>query len=512
MLFISRQCIAFMQSRAQSAIEFMSVYAVVLLVIAIMIAVLVFFINIPRTVLPVECTYFNTFTCADAVLAVNGTHGATLLVDSVDSVPGVINVSEFRAFLSFQNSKPGYCVPNMAQQGQTIYCVANFNFTPSISQTYFGTFDIYANYCAASPAALLSVPCPANKNYTFAGNIRVQPSSLVLKGVNTTTNGNATGLYVPISVANNNGGSAAPAHFQEEITFDPQSYALLERPDLGNIRFYYGSRELYSWCESGCSSTSTSVVFWVKMPVAVPPGKNRTVEMYFLPFTATYTGKYAGEAPQLSPTYGEYDNGAQVFSEYWNFQGTTLPTGMVAVLDGGSVTVNDGLTLAPGSGFTDVYYNFNITTPSVAEAYVRSDSASDAAVFFSTNGIALTPSTGANIYNGYLGGYSSGSTLAVWKDTNGFYSGLASGGGSTYPSIISLLWGGTGNEIAESNYGGAISSTDSTFPVGSGYYVGLTSYNHGTSPSATYTWLRVRMYPPGGIMPVTTFGNVVTVA
>ena len=50
-----------------------------------------------------------------------------------------------------------------------------------------------------------------------------------------------------------------------------------------------------------------------------------------------------GEAPQLSPTYAEYDDGASVFSFYDNFAGTSLNTSKWTY---GSLTpdVNDGLT------------------------------------------------------------------------------------------------------------------------------------------------------------------------
>jgi hypothetical protein len=36
---------------------------------------------------------------------------------------------------------------------------------------------------------------------------------------------------------------------------------------------------------------------------------------------------YLGEAPQLSSTYAQYDNGKYVFVDYWNFAGTNFPSG-----------------------------------------------------------------------------------------------------------------------------------------------------------------------------------------
>src|SRR5208337_55499 len=48
-----------------------------------------------------------------------------------------------------------------------------------------------------------------------------------------------------------------------------------------------------------------------------------------------------GEAPQLSSTYGQYDNGANIFLSYFN--GNTNPS---------SFTVSPGFTLAQATGVT----------------------------------------------------------------------------------------------------------------------------------------------------------------
>jgi len=56
---------------------------------------------------------------------------------------------------------------------------------------------------------------------------------------------------------------------------------------------------------------------------------------------------YVGEAPQLSSTYGQYDNGNYVFLFYDNFAGTSLNTSKwnEGYNTGGSITVHNGLTI-----------------------------------------------------------------------------------------------------------------------------------------------------------------------
>ena len=75
---------------------------------------------------------------------------------------------------------------------------------------------------------------------------------------------------------------------------------------------------------------------------------------------------YAYYANSLLPSYGQYDNGSNVFYYYWNFSGTSLPSGWTANLNGGSYSVNNGLTIttsSSASGNLGMMYNLS-TIPS----------------------------------------------------------------------------------------------------------------------------------------------------
>ena len=337
--------------RGQSAVEFLSVYGFVILVIAIAIAVLVLFMAIPKTILPTQCTFLSGFSCVDGIYTINSTAGTNsiLLISATDMQPGIVNISSFKGYIDFHESTSGYCVPSVATEGQKVYCIANIGVTPSFGSVYFGTFDIYANYCTPSSSNFYTTKCPSDSNYTYGGNIRTQTVKLAF-GKNSNTQINIT----------NSQKSAVPAHFQQLISFNPSGYVLYERPDLGNIRFYYKSKELYSWCESNCSSYATgNAIFWVRLPVAISPSHNLSISMYILPLTVGYSDQYAGEAPQLScpnpadtagcATYGKYDNGANVFNNYWNFAGTSLPSSFTTA-GSGSYSQNDGITVSSSSG------------------------------------------------------------------------------------------------------------------------------------------------------------------
>jgi hypothetical protein len=96
---------------------------------------------------------------------------------------------------------------------------------------------------------------------------------------------------------------------------------------------------LYAWTQDANSSV---MQVWVKMPF-----DTSTIYLQVLPSfenVLSATG-YTGEAPQLSPTYGEYDNGASVFVHYNNFAGTTLPSDYYVTSNGGTYSVNNGVFL-----------------------------------------------------------------------------------------------------------------------------------------------------------------------
>ncbi len=150
-------------------------------------------------------------------------------------------------------------------------------------------------------------------------------------------------IYVPITLTNNQS-FQTPIGFQQKIVFNAQPYVTYESWDLGNVRFYDDEgNPLYSWLESGGLS-STSVTIWVKLDQPIPAHGSITIKMKFLKPGTEFDGKYAGEAPNLTQPYGEYDNGSKVFFNYQNFSGTTIPTGWyVGNVNGGDPTINNGI-------------------------------------------------------------------------------------------------------------------------------------------------------------------------
>lgn len=302
----------------------------------------------------------------------------------------------------------------------------------------------------------------------------------------------------------NSQSSSAPANFQQMIVLDAVKYSSDEAVNLGNIRFYEGSQELYSWCESGCTNTSSQAVFWVRLPNGIGPGSSVNLAMKFLSVSTNYDGNYAGEAPQLSAQYGEYDNGANVFPIlYQNFAGTSTPSGWTK---GGNIIQDNGITMPTGlqsNPYMRTTASYGLNSSQVLDAMVNSGG---------------TPNGYASVFVGYwnsdftivAGYYINGDLGATpdWVQTGGGSSTV----GSLRPTIdeyhvFTTYWPSSSSATFSYDYG--TSETLSTHvpaaaaPIGIGY-----DYGSDSNPNPqTMQWVRIRAYPPNGVMPGVSFSK-----
>jgi len=320
--------------------------------------------------------------------------------------------------------------------------------------------------------------------------------------------------YVPINVINYNAISGTGTNFQQLINFTPSAYSSNEASNLGNIRFYQGGTELYSWCESGCSSSSSNANFWVLIPGGLASGASNPanriqINMTFLSLGSGYDGVYAGECPTCSgATYAQYDNGASLFGFYDNFYGSTLSSSKWSTGGGSAtVTVSNGLTISGSSTGIWLYGKISSNTQ-IFEAYISS---ATSGIMQVRAGYSLTQGQQTNYDSvsdfGYVGtNYQIESALAGLPVTN---SNLP--GGLTVPYIQSFAWTSSGYQTAWINYASQITGSTNTNLYSyssSSYPTMLVTYATPGSYSTTMNWVRVRQYPPGGVMPSVTLGSI----
>ena len=480
--------------KGQSAIEFLSVYGFMFIVLGVVIAILVFFSAIPNNIIPSQCSPFGGLNCLGAFYYSNVSKGYSLVIlrlSNAQSVP--VNIISANVIVNtIDYAAAGNCTPAYVQPGQQFMCQIEFprSLNPYISAK--ANYFISLQFCSQALSLQNKSNCDLySDNVIYGGAISATVTPISIH-------------YLPITLANS---QSTPANtpFQEMISFNSISsgYDSYESANITNIEFTTGPRaqgaQIQAWIESGASSHAANTVVWLNLPFTIPAGASNTIYMNFLPFPIVSSSGPTGMAPQLSPTYAEYDNGADIFTNYWNFAGTSLP-GSFITAGTGSYSQNDGITVTASSTV-----NYEIIA-SVSPGSILVDSLME-----------LTSSTNGNIEVGYGGGSSTytlddGYTLNfatgynnLYKYVSGTSSVIATGSQTLTTAVYSLALSTTPSQIGYQNYASVGSATDSSLSLSNFHQFAIGAASSG---SIQLTWLRTRAYPPGGIMPSATFGSV----
>jgi len=271
--------------------------------------------------------------------------------------------------------------------------------------------------------------------------------------------------------------------------------------NLSNLRFVYNGQFVPAWLESINNGTAT---IWIKMPVSIPANSSITLNLYVNP-NLNFDDVYWGEAPQLSSTYAQYDNGASVFSFYDNFAGTSLNTNKwttVSAPPSGTITVNNGVSLINTGN--NVYYvsSTSFTAPYVIDMGGTLGIEADNGPWFDLESTTSTANTG------YLWATRGSSASSVgdqlFTDSNGSYGSFATASGYSGTSNFAIytledIGGSSGTIDTFVNYSSWLSGASTSF-THSGYFSPFRHYNN-NSPVSIFYWVRSRAYPPNGVMP-----------
>ncbi len=326
--------------------------------------------------------------------------------------------------------------------------------------------------------------------------------------------------YIPITLSNQQN-IGTTTDFQQMIYFNPSTYSNYLYKNLSNIEFTsgspagtYGGTPLYSWIESGASSSASNTVIWVNLGgnVIGASGSNSntiTIYMNFLSDNSPIDLGISGYAPELwcqsscfQNTYGQYDNGYNIFPFYDNFKILNLSKWSENNnAQPGAFQINNGLTMnslydptfaattltsyAPiwTAGTTlDIYGKYGKI---IENAYASLGLGNQFSMIYGLFGINnpymyLYGSSG-NIETNYPTG--SGSPIP----TNGIY------------SVMRI----PGNIISMFNYSNQYSILN-TYSASYPYYF-ISGYE--VEPS-TFYWVRSRSSPPNGVMPQFSLGSI----
>ena len=323
-------------------------------------------------------------------------------------------------------------------------------------------------------------------------------------------------LYVPITITNSQN-VPTPAPFQQMLTIDSAAYSNDINNAWSNVEFTTGpgatGTPLQAWVESGASNTVSSTIVWVNLPSGIGANSNTVIYMNFMQSNVMSSSGPTGEAPQLSSTYGQYDNGAEVFLYYnvnptstvgWAISGTA---GQTSSATSGSHFATTNALYANSANGDYLYTSMPSLTSNIIISYdVYTTGLGN--MFFLVNSAGAGQMTRLDGRGGNPSGLATTSSWTSWNVPSGIqesadtwykYDTIVSGT-SAYAYIGSIS-----NNLA--TYGTATSSSAFTI-ADNGNYIGLVGDALGSSYITYWNGMVIRAYPPSGAMPSASFGSV----
>jgi len=329
-------------------------------------------------------------------------------------------------------------------------------------------------------------------------------SLILLVGLsNAQTLPSGTVYYQNISIGSWSGASSQ--YVQQMINITESNYpsgALVYNGNTANFEFTYANGTVVpAWIEANNSGVIT---IWVNI--------TNTTSNIYLDFFNTTTNTLSssgttgiGEAPQLSSTYAQYDDGASVFNNYWNFAGTTLPNGMTCT-SGGTCTVNNGVSISGNSNSctaTGMQSSSTYSAPIALDWYGGGGSSATNGGAYISFGFADTSNWASGICGTPMGALQAGNTASYLNVERGSTTTQTNYASNPVQKAVYTILASTSAVTSYMNYINSYTATASS-PITDniGFFLQV---NSGTE---TLTWLRTRAYPPNGVMPSVSFSSV----
>ena len=330
----------------------------------------------------------------------------------------------------------------------------------------------------------------------------------------------STLYFIPLDVA----ASSAANNAQLMLSFPASAYSSYLSGNLQNIYVYngLGAYSVNAWIEGNILNeqqttnlnTAADVVIWIEDPSANDMSTSSSTN-YCIGVGSTGTNFLAnanakiGEAPQLSGTYGQYDNGASVFQLYNDFKssysGWNVNSGTTATASGGLALSLGGTPPAFGWLGASNAINQYPNLPFITEAYMEQTNAVDEIGFGGS--VTSTPASSTDQFNpAMLESDNSGVAAWYYGETSAWIAPIASGISQSTFYIWQLAATSSAQigSLITTSYASPVITHTEAAEILSPFYVTLGGGAAGAT-SLTY-WVRTRTYPPGGVMPTAIYG------
>ena len=558
-------------AKAQSAMEYLMTYGWAILIIAVVLAALDFLgVFNGNTFIGSSCLATPGYLCSNPVMTANA-NGPNLLSFNFEQDTGQTIYDVSFACSASSNSSTG--MPNANTANVFQFATSAISSGSQLNISGMQCYGSNANLFQDNPIGTVFsgtlwiqyTTVPASTNYQYAKIAKITakveslsssvsslgaPSAPGFSGPQTTPSnilyyapirisnpGGPTptsvpsGIvsYVPITITN---GANVPtsAPFQQMINITESQFPNITYSNtIANFEFFTQSGTVIpAWIES---NDSGKIITWVNLPTAIPASSSVTIYIGFAPKTTNLLSSSGttgiGEAPQLPcdstptsscSTYAEYDDGAKVFNDYWNFAGGTGQpvynidnfksiTCVPNTITTANIIINNGLKFDnnyPNSaGGEAAYYTGSFFSPPfILETLSET-------TYLSINGYDSSGS-GFNSTTTNLCG--TGTSDLTWESGTVNISGsndanlqitTNSETLSAIPINVFSVYGtggSTSSSFAELNYNTIFTSTNA---LPSESYLFMAQL--GENAIQVTQWARVRAYPPNGVMPTVTF-------
>ena len=416
----------------------------------------------------------------------------------------------------------------------SVATICTFTITdtsPGTTITPTGTVDTFsdggaggsfgAGSCTLTTGACTATYTPASGNGNTTVTITAKyegdvdhltstgSTSLTVTGRFVQVNGHNVVACIPVTLTNNQA-SPTPANFPEMVTVNSNTYNSYLASNLWNVNWQDGHGHiLNSWRESGTSSSDTGDVYWVNLASNTIAASGGTLVIYYCMYAPSVNAlntSTTGEFPTATGTYAQYDDGTSVFTYYDNFAGATIGAQYTKVTpSGATLSQSNGITVTTGGSG---YYGGLILTTAYSTGTPLTWEGDVTAVSGVASGL-MAQSGNLQTSNGYSLNYWSGSA-SYGSMQNGFSQSdnpnlqIATG-------IMGVSWTGSSSQYYYKNYVRTSGTANYQALPGSEYY-SLGMYFQSGSSSLSLQWARLRITPPSGVMPSSSFGSLLSFA
>ena len=293
-------------------------------------------------------------------------------------------VSEQNGFLSLSQKVTSPPYPGSIITGNI---PLGYGGVPPFSASTQGTLS-YSNNSSIFQAYL---------NYTYAINLVNSTLSSILQP-------NQVAI-LPITITS---AVQQPTTFDERLVIDSAAYKGIESGNLSNIFFTYTNGTVVpSWLENNNTNSSTSTTYWLKLdPLAA--NSPVVVDMVFLPISINIMNPYqTGEASQLSPIFGQYNDMNSIFGNGLEYQIYFYNPGkkQPQTIDSQGYQSNLYQASLQDGTIIDIPYSVNFFR--TANAYFQSTTNPFYTAFIGDNQ-SVNGNTESNVIMNYQEGYSGG--------------------------------------------------------------------------------------------------------